>query len=64
VVEFRGVGGGERVVFHGMAAHGAAPRQEKAELRRLLGFEIRYELDGFLKAHRRASNDMKQTDAG
>lgn len=23
----------------------------KAELRRLLGFETRYELDGFLKAH-------------
>jgi hypothetical protein len=23
----------------------------KAQLRRLLGFEIRYELDGFLKAH-------------
>ena len=28
-----------------------AGRITKAELRRLLGFEIRYELDGFLKAH-------------
>jgi hypothetical protein len=26
-------------------------RITKAELRRLLGFETRYELDGFLKAH-------------
>ncbi len=26
-------------------------RIAKAELRRLLGFETRYELDGFLKAH-------------
>jgi hypothetical protein len=26
-------------------------RISKAELRRLLGFETRYELDGFLKAH-------------
>jgi hypothetical protein len=28
-----------------------AGRITKAELRRLLGFETRYELDGFLKAH-------------
>ncbi len=28
-----------------------ADRISKAELRRLLGFETRYELDGFLKAH-------------
>jgi hypothetical protein len=28
-----------------------AGRISKAELRRLLGFETRYELDGFLKAH-------------
>jgi Uncharacterised protein family (UPF0175) len=28
-----------------------AGRIAKAELRRLLGFETRYELDGFLKAH-------------
>jgi hypothetical protein len=28
-----------------------AGRLTKAELRRLLGFETRYELDGFLKAH-------------
>ena len=28
-----------------------AKRITKAELRRWLGFEIRYELDGFLKAH-------------
>ena len=28
-----------------------ADRITKAELRRLLGFETRYELDGFLKAH-------------
>ena len=29
-----------------------AERISKAQLRRLLGFETRYELDGFLKAHR------------
>ena len=28
-----------------------AGRVTKAELRRLLGFDTRYELDGFLKAH-------------
>jgi hypothetical protein len=28
-----------------------AERISKAQLRRLLGFETRYELDGFLKAH-------------
>ena len=28
-----------------------ADRITKAELRRLLGFETRYELDGFMKAH-------------
>jgi hypothetical protein len=28
-----------------------ADRLTKAELRRLLGFETRYEVDGFLKAH-------------
>lgn len=28
-----------------------AGRLTKAELRRLLGFDTRYELDGFLKAH-------------
>ncbi len=28
-----------------------AGRISKADLRRLLGFETRYELDGFLKAH-------------
>ncbi|HEY3823470.1 MAG TPA: UPF0175 family protein [Bryobacteraceae bacterium] len=28
-----------------------AARLSKAQLRRLLGFETRYELDGFLKAH-------------
>jgi len=28
-----------------------AGRLSKSELRRLLGFETRYELDGFLKAH-------------
>lgn len=28
-----------------------ANRISKAQLRRLLGFETRYELDGFLKAH-------------
>jgi hypothetical protein len=28
-----------------------AGRLSKAELRRLLGFESRYEIDGFLKAH-------------
>ena len=28
-----------------------ADRISKAQLRRLLGFETRYELDGFLKAH-------------
>ena len=33
-----------------------ASRISKAELRRLLGFETRYELDGFLKAHQVRAN--------
>ena len=33
-----------------------ARRITKAELRRLLGLETRYELDGFLKAHRVSTN--------
>ena len=39
-------------------------RISKAELRRLLGFETRYELDGFLKAHQVWANvtieDLRQ----
>ena len=33
-----------------------AGRISKAQLRRLLGFETRYELDGFLKAHKVVPN--------
>lgn len=32
-------------------------RISKAQLRRLLGFETRYELDGFLKAHEVSPNN-------
>jgi hypothetical protein len=41
-----------RRALEGFAVEGYnAGRVTKAELRRLLGFDSRYELDGFLKAH-------------
>jgi hypothetical protein len=41
-----------RLVLEGFALEQYKSNQiTKAQLRRLLGFETRYELDGFLKAH-------------
>lgn len=49
------LGGGQalsRRVLEGFALEEyKSERISKAQLRRLLGFETRYELDGFLKAH-------------
>ncbi len=42
----------ERLALEGLALESYRTGQlSKAELRRLLGIETRYELDGFLKAH-------------
>lgn len=48
----------ERAALEGLALEGVrSGRLSRGQIRRLLGFEARYELDGFLKAHGLAAQE-------